>query len=69
MVDSPALTFKLPNIAVRFRSPFVEEMFEPVMLISLVPEVREIESPEIRFEATLCEYSVVVADFSLVMSA
>jgi hypothetical protein len=39
----------LPSIALRFKSPLIDETFDPVMLISRLPEARFIELLNIIF--------------------
>ena len=58
-----------PSIVLRFKSPLIDETFEPVMLISRLPEARVIEVLAIRFEALDRDDSVVEVDFNLVISA
>jgi len=55
--------FIFPSIALRFKSLFNDDKFEPVMLISPLPEARFIELLAIRLEAIDCDDSVVEEDF------
>ena len=53
----------LPSIELRFISLFVDDTFEPMILISPLPEARFIELLAMRFEEIDCDDSVVEEDF------